>query len=79
MKYWLGLNEYCPAPTTLAQHLTDIGSVMVCNLYGYDAGGETSSVFCLQEILTLLVKKGVLAGDRLLPTVCAHSKHALLD
>ena len=27
MKYWLGLNAYWPAPATLAQHLTDIGSV----------------------------------------------------
>ena len=30
MKYWLGLNGYCPAPATLAQHLTDIGSVSAC-------------------------------------------------
>ena len=30
MKYWLGLNGYWPAPTTLAQHLTGIGSVSAC-------------------------------------------------
>ena len=27
----IGLNGYWPAPATLAQHLTDIGSVSVCN------------------------------------------------
>ena len=31
MKYWQGLNRYWPAPATLAQHLTDIGSVSACN------------------------------------------------
>ena len=31
MKYWLGLNAYWPAPATLAQHLTDTGSVSSCN------------------------------------------------
>ena len=31
MKYWLGQNGYWPAPATLAQHLTDIGSVSACN------------------------------------------------
>ena len=30
MKYWLGLNRYWPAPATLAQHSTDIGSVSAC-------------------------------------------------
>ena len=30
-KYSLGLNAYWPAPATLAQHLTDIGSVSACN------------------------------------------------
>ena len=30
-KYSLGLNAYWPGPATLAQHLTDIGSVSVCN------------------------------------------------
>ena len=31
MKYWLGLNGYCPASATPAQHLADIGSVSACN------------------------------------------------
>ena len=31
MKYCLGLNGYWPAPATLAQHLTDIGSVLARN------------------------------------------------
>ena len=30
-KYSLGLNAYWPGPATLAQHLTDIGSVSACN------------------------------------------------
>ena len=30
-KYSLGLNAYWPGPATLAQYLTDIGSVSVCN------------------------------------------------
>ena len=29
MKYWLGLNGYCPAPVSLAQHLTYIGCRLV--------------------------------------------------
>ena len=31
MKYWLRLNAYWPAPATLAQHSTDIGSVSACD------------------------------------------------
>ena len=33
MKYWLGLNGYWPATATLAQHLTDIGSLSACTLW----------------------------------------------
>ena len=32
MKYWLWLNGYWPAPATLAQQLTDIGSVSECTI-----------------------------------------------
>ena len=35
MKYWIGLNGYCPAPATLAQHLADIGSVSACTRLHY--------------------------------------------
>ena len=35
-KYSLGLNAYWPGPATLAQHVTDIGSMSACNL------GQTS-------------------------------------
>ena len=31
--YWIGLNGYCPAPATLAQHSTAIGSVSACTLW----------------------------------------------